>query len=190
MIATKAHLSSQKLPWEKATGLGNGLEYEYLITVECEEKICKLDEPFEINFNRNLFVCFASKRNKEVSPICFKRSLRRGIDSFSVKLYLEEKTKCLMAECDGDIRVDYKSHLQPKGAQMLKGAETEILCFPQLFETLTLTNGVISFDPSEAKLIFGKDSENEVVVTIRSTAASAIFVTKAKHPFSGWHQKL
>ena len=201
MISTETHSSSNqpllaktqvshKLPWEKAIGLGDGLEYEYLITVKGKNMTYILDKPLEINFNRKLFVCFVAKQNKEDSPICFERSSKKKIDSCSVKLYIEEKSKCLMAKSYCDIRVDYKSHLEPDGAKMVKCAETEILCFTRLFNTLTSSNGIISFDPSEAKLTFEKDSENEVVVTIRSTAASAIFVTKAKRPFSGWHQKL
>ena len=191
-ITTTNPISEQ---WQQCLGFKQNQEFKYWIRAKCNDidlQFYDLEYTIKDSFVNIIYLAKESSLLKiEVVEKC---SISENIDCQTphpdIVLYTDSTTKSLVAICSSDTEVHYKSHCQPKGAVMEQSKnENVIFCYKQLFDALTSEDG-IDFDPSEAVLRFGKESDNKAIVTIRSRAAGGLFSTIVEDPYSHFYRKL
>ena len=204
-VALNHRLNSRLIPeskitatnpnWQKCLGFKQNQELNYWIRAKCND----IDEQFfdqEYTIKDSFVnIFYLAKENSplkiEVVEKCFtSENTDCQTPHPDIKLYTDAITKSLVAICISDTEVHYKSHCQPKGRVMKQSKRKNVIfCYEQLFETLTSEDG-IDFDPSEAVLRFGKESNKKAIVTIRSKAAGGLFSTIVENPYSHFYRKL
>ena len=181
--------------WQKCLGFKQNQEFKYWIRAKCNDIDGQFfDQEYTIKDSFVNIIYLAKENSPLKIEVVEKCSISENIDCQTphpdIVLYTDSTTKSLVAICNSDTEVHYKSHCQPKGAVMKQSKnENVIFCYKQLFETLTSEEG-FSFDPSEAVLRFGKESDKKAIVTIRSRAAGGLFSTIVEDPYSHFYRKL
>ena len=171
-----------KITWKEYLGFDTESENIYWLTTKRDGKKALSKTEYKI---KNLNINATYLKNKKKAQA---RALGSGGESADVIIRTNQHNN-LVVRLISDTCVYYKSHLKPNGERIKLGEEVEVFCHEKIFEEL-LERQDIDFDPSEAKLIFGKSTKQEVTITIRSRAANALFVSLIQDPFSGLYATL
>ena len=181
--------------WQQCLGFKQNQEFKYWIRAKCNDIDGQFfDQEYTIKDSFVNIIYLAEENSPLKIEIVEKYSSSENKDfqtpHSDIMLYTDATTKSLVAICNSDTEVHYKSHCQPKGAVMKQSkSKNVIFCYKQLFGTLT-SEEAIDFDPSEAVLRFGKESDKKAIVTIRSRAAGGLFSTIVEDPYSHFYRKL
>ena len=181
--------------WQKCLRFKQNQEFKYWIRAKCNDIDGQFfDQEYTIKDSFVNIIYLAEENSPLKIEVVEKCSISENTDCqtphLDIVLYTDSTTKSLVAICSSDTEVHYKSHCQPKGTVMKQSKnENVIFCYKQLFETLTSEEG-IDFDPSEAVLRFGKESDKKAIVTIRSRVAGGLFSTIVEDPYSHFYRKL